>query len=397
MRKGRSGRVVSLVIGLSALSLIGSTSAMTAGPWSPRAIVEALASDGLAGRDNDSPGSLGAQGLLVAELEQFAQPPISGLAGDAGYRQPFPEGTNILGLIPGGDRADEFVVIGAHYDHLGSSCGSSDPADRICNGATDNAAGVAVALAAARAIASDGVPRRSVLVALWDAEEDDLAGSTYYVTTAPTVPLDRTIAYINFDIQGADLLPAARKVTLAVAAETGGPELTAAVRRAADASSLDTLLLSLGFGQGRSDHRNFVDADVPSVFFTDATSACYHTAQDDVTAVDFAKLDQEVATATALVRELAGADEVPVFSPDAPYVSYPDASSILELATAAQPDFDRLGPAAVSTANQYLTDLRAIVEAGEPAFDEDAVGTLLGGAATFLEALTEGDCDALDP
>ena len=59
----------------------------------------------------------------------------------------------MLGVIPGTDLPEEYVIVGAHYDHVGSSCTSKQAGDTICNGATDNAAGVAAALAIARDIA----------------------------------------------------------------------------------------------------------------------------------------------------------------------------------------------------------------------------------------------------
>ena len=81
----------------------------------------------------------------------------------------------MVAVIPGTDLADQYVVVGAHYDHLGSSCQYKSSGDTICNGATDNAAGVAAVLAIARSIAGQAVkPRRSVVLALWDSEEDGL-------------------------------------------------------------------------------------------------------------------------------------------------------------------------------------------------------------------------------
>jgi Zn-dependent M28 family amino/carboxypeptidase len=73
-------------------------------------------------------------------------------------------------------------------------------------------------------------PRRSVVLALWDAEEDGLVGSLYYVLH-PLVPLAKTIAYVNFDIQGANLLPTLRRMSFAVGAETGGSALGTFVAR----------------------------------------------------------------------------------------------------------------------------------------------------------------------
>ena len=344
-----------------------------------RGIVEMLASDELAGRDNFSDGSIAAQEFLYGQLSEFAEPAFDG-EGIDGYLQEFPVGTNIVAVIPGTDLADEYVVIGAHYDHLGSDCPTSSPADHICNGATDNAAGVAVAIAAARNQTAAGPPRRTVVVALWDSEEDGLLGSQHY-TTDPVVPMEQTVAYVNFDIQGSDLLPSIANSTIAVGAETGGPTFVDSVTTAAGASTLDTALLSVIFGQGRSDHVNFIANGVPAVFLTDATNACYHTAQDDVTAVDFAKLDQQVATATALLADLASTDAVPVFDPAAPVATYDDALALLAIAEPAQGDFSSLGAEGEALSTQLLVDLQTLVDAGPDAFTDESIGTLLGGAA----------------
>ena len=66
-------------------------------------------------------------------------------------------------------------------------------------------------------------------------------------------------------------------------------------------------MLSTIFGQGRSDYVSFLGASVPSVFFTDATGPCYHTAQDEIDIVDFDKLDQQIAIALRVTRDLANA------------------------------------------------------------------------------------------
>ena len=66
--------------------------------------------------------------------------------------------------------------------------------------------------------------------------------------------------------------------------------------------------------------------------------------------------------------------------------------------SAGQPDFERFSPDAQATAEQFLIDLQAMVDAGEQAFDDAAVSTLLGGSVDFVEALSSGECDGfLDP
>jgi hypothetical protein len=362
-----------------------------------RDLVEALASDSLTGRDNGTDGSLAARRLLIDQLALFTQPAFVDSTGDDRFLQHFDEGANILAVIPGGDLSDEYVLVGAHYDHLGQgNCPTNQPADEICNGATDNATGVAAAIEVARSIVADGSPRRSVVIALWDAEEDGLLGSAHYVAN-PLVPLAQTIAYVNFDIQGAALLPSLANTTIMVGAETGGEPFIDAAARATNASTLDTVSLSLVFGQGRSDHANLVQGGVPSVFFTDANSACYHTAQDDLDVVNFDKLGQQIATATALTSELVATDSPPVFDPAPPLTTHADAKQLLAVVGRAEPDFDRFDSPQRASTEQFLVDLERIVDAGPNELDEAAIGTLLGGAAALVDTLTQGECDGFVP
>jgi Zn-dependent M28 family amino/carboxypeptidase len=357
-----------------------------------RAMVEVLASDEMNGRDNLTPGSQLARDYIVGQLEHFAVPGHPWHDGSDDYLQPFDLGTNVIAWIPGGDLSEEFVVIGGHYDHVGSSCRDVNPADDICNGATDNASGTAVVIDVARSIAAQGVPRRSVVVALWDAEEDGLLGSSHYLTD-PMIPLEQTVAYVNIDIQGSDLLPSVANTTLIIGAETGGASFVDAAVRAAEASTLDTLILSQPlFGQGRSDHAAFVDAGIPSVFLTDATNGCYHTVDDEVGIVDFGKLDQQLVTAKALVRTLVSSDEIPVFDPVPAPTTYDDAVQMLEFISAAEPDFALLRTAGRIAAERYLVNVRAVVDAGPESFDDAANAILLGGSGAFVVGLAQADC-----
>jgi hypothetical protein len=116
-------------------------------------------------------------------------------------------------------------MVGAHYDLEGTDCFTFDlPDDNICNGAADNAAGVAAAFMTATDFASTTAPvsgERSMIIAFWDGEEDGLVGSRASVAD-PLVPFDQTVVYVNFDIQGANLLRSLANTTILVGAETGG-------------------------------------------------------------------------------------------------------------------------------------------------------------------------------
>src|SRR5262249_53117387 len=123
--------------------------------------------------------------------------------------------------------------------------------------------GVAATLAIAKAIKKSGPTRRSVILAFWDAEEDSLNGSAFYAAS-PLVPHEAVKGYINFDIQGANLLPSVKSVSFAVGAETGGAAFEAIVGSAIQAEGLDTQILSYIFGQLRSDYVNLVAAGIPT-------------------------------------------------------------------------------------------------------------------------------------
>jgi hypothetical protein len=104
---------------------------------------------------------------------------------------------NVLAVLPGTTRADEYILIGAHLDHLGVG-----PDGQVFNGADDNASGTAVLLELARAFVVGGVqPDRSIIFAAWGAEEQGLVGSTRYAET-PVVPLSRIMAVLNMDMVG---------------------------------------------------------------------------------------------------------------------------------------------------------------------------------------------------
>jgi Peptidase family M28 len=334
--------------------------------------VRVLASDDMGGRDNETEGSARAQRYLIDRLDDFAV----GLDASASDELP-----------------DEYVIIGAHYDHLGSRCRSADPADTICNGATDNATGVAAVLAIGEQLARErGGPTRSVILAFWDREEDGLLGARAWIA-APPVPLAQTVAYMNYDIQGANILPTLRDTTFAIGAETGGDRLTAAVGRAVRPGALDTQWLSWIFGQGRSDYLPFIQAGVPTVFFSDSTGPCYHTAQDEAGIVDYAKLGQQVSDGIRLARDLAGGDARPAFVPGTPAATYDDAVALREVADRALADLDRFDADQQETLLAFNASLSDIVAAGPDEFGPNDVATVLVGAANAVEIFASGDCD----
>ncbi len=351
-----------------------------------------LASDSLQGRENGTPGSAEAREYLISQLKPIASGLNDAEAGDAAYTQAFDGGTNVLGVIPGTDLRDEYVIVGAHYDGQGSFSCPTCPGDTVYNSATDNAAGVAAVLAIGRSIAAQQVePRRSVVLAFWDSEEDGLVGSSFYLSN-PLVPFPATVAYVNFDIQGSNLLPGLRNTSFAVGSESGGSRFEDIVRSAIGDQALDTAMLSAPFGQGRSDHANFLLAHVPSVFFTDATGPCYHTVDDEFGVVDFDKLDSEIATALGATRALASTGTPPAFVSDTSRATFDDAVAVSRVLNRAYPDRERFS----TTDQELLTALRAevrrIVSEGRAAFGDDDAGLVLRDAGNFVQLTTRTPC-----
>jgi len=104
---------------------------------------------------------------------------------------------NVIGVLPGADRPDEYVLHTAHWDHLGH-CTPDEEGDDICNGAIDNATGTAALVALAEAHRKAGPAARSLVFLAVTAEEQGLLGSEYYAAN-PVFPLERTVGGVNMD------------------------------------------------------------------------------------------------------------------------------------------------------------------------------------------------------
>ena len=241
-----------------------------------------LASDTLEGREAGSRGGAAACRYLVGELEKLGLAP----AGEnSRYTQDFvPSYRNVLGLLPaqGPDASDDFVLIGAHYDHVGYGRrgNSHGPIGYIHNGADDNASGTAALLEIAEALAASSAPRRhAVLFAFWDAEEINLNGSEHWCTH-PTVPLKRIRLAINVDMIG-------RLSDRGV--EVHGARTAAGLRtRLARANAVSDVFLDFQNSHLRnSDHYSFLQRRMPYLMIDTREHADYHRPSDDVDRLNF--------------------------------------------------------------------------------------------------------------
>lgn len=208
---------------------------------------------------------------------------------------------NVVALLPGTDPAlaGEYVVVGAHLDHLGrSAAGALDPEakDAIRNGADDNASGTAAVLELARLLARRPA-KRSILFVDFSGEELGVLGSQYFVEHPP-VPLDRVQAMLNFDMVGR-----LRDSKLIVYGVATAAELPAIVDSAN--AGLGLRVSALGDGFGPSDHASFYARGVPVLhFFTDLHDD-YHRATDDVEKIDAGGEARVIALAERVLRSLA--------------------------------------------------------------------------------------------
>src|SRR5207245_1406720 len=141
------------------------------------------------------------------DLKPRSRRPRMSIDGRVALKNTFAHTANLAGILPGlGKLANEVVVLGAHYDHLGyGGEGSMRPnVHAIHNGADDNASGVVAVLLAARRIVESSANarnRRTLVVSLFSAEEAGLGGSSWFVDHSP-VPLDHVVAMVNLDMVG---------------------------------------------------------------------------------------------------------------------------------------------------------------------------------------------------
>jgi len=279
-----------------------------------------LSSDAFEGRATDTPGGRKAGDFVAARFRDLGLQSFGGR-----YDQPFAfdhrsiralwrrdrpfvkhvDGRNVIGYVTGSARADEFLVLSAHYDHLGARNGE------IYHGADDNASGVAGLLAMAAYLRAHR-PLHSIVFAAFDAEEpphflENTMGSREWIRR-PTVPLDRLDMMICLDVVGHALGPPGtpddvRQTLLALGAERSAgtaahvhrlsrAEPGVVVRRA-DAEIIPPL----------SDYEAFWRKEIPFMLLSCARGRFYHTPQDTPAWLDWAKMAATARWLECFVRE----------------------------------------------------------------------------------------------
>jgi hypothetical protein len=209
---------------------------------------------------------------------------------------------NIIGKLEGHDPllADQIIVVGAHYDHLGlGGPGSLAPDEEAPhNGADDNASGTAVLLGLAKHFSADPerLPARSLVFVAFSAEEMGLLGSEYFVGHPP-FSLDKVTAMVNFDMVGR-----LNENSMQVFGTETAEEF-AALLDSLDAES-PLALSHVGDGYGPSDQTSFYARDIPVLHMFTGTHSQYHRPDDDWQLINAGGMAEVSTLSAALITEL---------------------------------------------------------------------------------------------
>ena len=267
--------------------------------------VRVLAADDMQGRRVSTPGGEMARAYLVQRFKQVGLAPVGGLTVQSfdatADRHPGEvlHGANVLGMIKGRKHPDRFIVVSAHYDHLGVKNG------QIYNGADDDASGVGALLALAQRLKAER-PDHSVLFVAFDGEEAGGLGSEHFIAHPP-VPLDALLVDVNLDMVGRG-----DKGELYVTGTRVNPTLRPIVEAAAAGVPIKVL-----FGHEdpadrnndwtwQSDHWAFAQKQKPFLYFGVEDHPDYHRPTDDADKIPVAFYG---SAATVILRTVQRLDK----------------------------------------------------------------------------------------
>jgi acetylornithine deacetylase/succinyl-diaminopimelate desuccinylase-like protein len=261
--------------------------------------ITTLAADSMEGRRIGTPGGARARAFLLREFTRIGLAP----ARDS-FAAPFVakarnaelSGVNVLGRIRGTKHADRYIVLSAHYDHLGIRDGV------IYNGADDNASGTAAVLALAQWLKSHP-PQNSIIVALFDGEESGELGAKAFLENPP-VPLERIVVDVNLDMVSRN-----EKGELYAAGASPNPVMKPLLDSIAAIAPVKLLLgHDTGAGQNnwiqQSDQGPFYAKKIPFVYFGVEDHPDYHKPGDKVEHIEPGFYYRCVQTVAEFVRRL---------------------------------------------------------------------------------------------
>lgn len=296
--------------------------------------VDVLASDAMGGRIPGSPGHLDSKDYILEQMEDIGLLPI----GQEGYEYIYPNspsssrlmldennevqpqstewGYDLVGLIPGSDPelSEEYMVVMAHYDHLGV-----DEEGNPYNGAFDNATAVAMGLELARVMLDEAAaPGRSVVFLFTDDEEYGLTGSREWIG-ASTVPQEDIIFGVSADPIGRGLLPDYKPIALMGLDRS--PELRERWEKVAQFAEVPVVFVHREavpvFSSDQDPWYELADP-IPAVWFTNPGMSFYHTIDDDPITVDYSMMLASARHLLEVLTDLGGDNQRYAFTGPGP-------------------------------------------------------------------------------
>ena len=334
-----------------------------------KAHVYRLASPEFVGRRG--PGAVRASRHIADAFERLKLQP---LFDDGSYFQPIPSlaldketgkegfiGRNVGAVLPGSDPKlkDEWVIIAAHFDHLGKR------GEVLYPGADDNASGVAMLLEVAEAFAlAKQKPRRTVAFVSFDQEESGLLGSTYFVNHPPH-PIRQVKAFVVADMLGRSMANVMDDYVFVLGSETS-PRLRKLVEEMKPENGLSVGRLGADLIGTRSDYGPFRDRNVPFLFFSTGVHRDYHTPNDTPDRIDFEKARKICNWIFDLTAKLADADKPPIWEKNGLPPEIDEVRTILIIVDRMlnKPDVFPLTEKQQSLVKSFRDKLAAMVERG---------------------------------
>ena len=289
---------------------------------------------------------------------------------------------NVVGILPGTNPqlTGQSLVIGAHYDHLGTGWPDVRAAHqgKIHHGADDNASGIAVMLELARQIVPKWQPERTVIFIAFTGEEANLLGSRHYVRTSKTYPSEKIMAMLNLDTVGR-----LENNPVTVFGTRSARELVHVFRGAGFVTGIPVKAVPDDFGS--SDQAAFIQAGVPAVQFFASAHEDYHAPGDTVDKIDTAGLVKVASILKEASEYLANRIEpltVTIANPSATTETRQSGKRKVSIGTV--PDFSYQGPGVrVDSIVPASPAQQAQLQAG------DIVLTLAGQAIADLSAYAD--------
>ncbi len=224
------------------------------------------------------------------------------LTGNVTFKKQIADVRNVMAFLPGsGPHADEWVVVGAHYDHLGKGqLGHmvSGKVGTVFHGADDNASGTAAVLELADHLSHAAPLPRSVAFVFFTGEEEGLVGSDHFVKNPP-IAIEKMVAMLNLDMVGR-----LKDGSLLVGGQSTAAVFDDLTSQAVKGTALSLHTFERG-GLGPSDHMSFALRKIPVLFLFTGLHQDYHRPTDIASKVNYDGIDQIVTVGQSLVTAMA--------------------------------------------------------------------------------------------